>query len=352
MPEPPRSSSPPPPRSRFRGKPAVTAADRDAPPGDDPALQQLENRAARNRPDQLPLFTPGAAGSFTSLPGGLSPLTAASPLPVARAWYRRELEQARRPKNTIESYSYDLARLELRTGPIPISRISRKHIASFLGEAETRTTRKRRLTSVRLFFRFLIDDARVLTADPSEGYYPHQIELRTPVPLFPDEQAAILDAAEIDEPWAATAVWLMLRLGLARSELLALRRDHIDLTDPVHPVVYVFYENAKKRGKERKLEADQRFAESLATYEDQSEPLDHLFTIGPPAINSMVARVAKDAGITKPVTPLTLRHTFAVERARQGATAEELLEFLGLADDQRNRVSVARYLKLARPPLR
>ena len=339
-------------RSRFRGQQAVTAAAREAPPGNDAALARLEADAVRARPDQLPLFAPGAAGSFTALPGGLAPLAASSPLPLARAWYRRELEQARRPKNTVESYSYDLARLELWTGPVPIERISRKDIARFLGEAETRTTRKRRLTSVRRFFRFLIDDARVLKTDPSEGYYPHQIELRTPVPLFADEQTAMLAAAEADEPWAAPATWLMLMLGLARSELLALRRDHIDLTEPDHPVVYVFYDDVKKRGKERKLAADERFAALLDAYLAQSEPLDRLFTVGPPAINSMVARVAKDAGITKPVTPVTLRHTFAVEKAKQGAGEEELLALLGLADDQRNRASVARYLKLAGPALR
>lgn len=337
--------------SRFRGKQAVTAADRDLPPSDDPALARLEADAARAQPDQLPLFAPGAAGSFTTLPGGLAPLTAASPLPLARAWYRRELQQARRPKNTIESYSYDLARLELQTGPIPVERINRKHIARFLSDAGTRTTRKRRLTSVRRFFRFLIDDARVLKIDPSDGYYPHQIELRTPMPLFADEQSAILAAAGADEHWAAPAVWLMLGLGLARSELLALRRDHIDLSDPDRPIVYVFYDDAKKRSKERKLAADEQFARLLDSYLGESEPLDRLFTVGPPAINSMVSRVAKQAGITKPVTPATLRHTFAVERAKLGANEEELLELLGLADDQRNRMSVDRYLKLAGPAL-
>lgn len=352
MPKPAESASSSPRPSRFRGKQAVTAAEREAPPSGNPALARLETEAARTRPDQLPLFAPGAAGSFTALPGGLAPLTSASPLPLARAWYRRELEQARRPKNTIESYSYDLARLELRTGPIPIERISRKHIAHFLGEAETRTTRKRRLTSVRRFFRFLIDDARVLKTDPSEGYYPHQIELRTPVPLFADEQTAMLTAADADEAWAAPAIWLMLEIGLARSELLALRRDHIDLTDADNPVVYVFYDDAKRRGKERKLAANEQFVNLLDAYLAWSEPLDCLFTVGPPAINSMVARVAKEAGITKPVTPLTLRHTFAVEKAKQGASAEELLELLGLADDQRNRASVARYIKLAGPALR
>jgi integrase/recombinase XerD len=339
------------PSSRFRGRDAVTTAERDQPPVDDPALARLESDAARSSPDQLSLFLPGAHGAYSVLPGGLPPLAASSSLPVARAWYRRELEQARRPRNTIESYCYDLALLETRIGPVPIDQINRGHIARFLGEAATRTTRKRRLTSVRRFFRFLIDDARVLSTDPSEGYYPHQIQLRTPVPLFAAEQAAILTAAEDDEPWAAPAVWLMMQLGLTRSELLALRRDHIETTNPDRPVVYVFYEDAKKRSKERKLAADEQFARLLGDYLEQREPLDLLFPVGPPAVNTMVARVSRAGGITKQVTPQTLRHTFAVERAKQGMNEEQLLALLGLVDDPRNRESVSRYLKLAEPAL-
>jgi len=51
------------------------------------------------------------------------------------------------------------------------------------------------------------------------------------------------------------------------------------------------------------------------------------------------------------VTPQTLRDTFAVNRAREGADEAELLRLLGLADDSRNRMSVRRYIKLAEPPL-
>jgi integrase/recombinase XerD len=61
--------------------------------------------------------------------------------------------------------------------------------------------------------------------------------------------------------------------------------------------------------------------------------------------------VREAAGLQKEVTPQTLRHTFAVDRALAGATEEDLLAVLGLANDARNRASVQRYLKLAEPPL-
>jgi integrase/recombinase XerD len=339
------------PARAMRARDGLTTEQRQTPYADDPALLRLEDEAAASVPDQLALFAPGAGGKLTPQLGGFGPLEPGSSLEIARAWYRRELEQGRRPRNTIESYCYDLGVFQEQIGPKPIDRIVRADVARFLGTAETRSTRKRRLTSLRRFFRFLVEDARVLETDPAAGFYPHLIQLKTPIPLFPDEQAALLEAAKSDEPWAAPAIWLMLRLGLTRAELLALRRDHVELTDPERPVVFVFYDDATKRGKERKLAADEEFAAVYAAYLEAVEPLDLLFPHVPPSVNGMVERVRRAAGITKEVTPQTLRHTYAVERAKAGADEQMLIALLGLADDPRNRASVARYLKLAAPPL-
>jgi integrase/recombinase XerD len=338
-------------RKRRRPIDGLTTAEREQPYSEDASLLAQEARYAQEASDQLPLFAPGPAGSFTPVLGGLPPLSAQSSLELARSWYRRELEQAGRPNNTIESYCYDLVVLEKLIGPKQIDAISQTDIARLLGDANGRSTRKRRLTSARRFFRFLIDDARVLRHDPTEGHYPHTIQLRSPVPLFATEQDIMLETAASDEPWSLPAIWLMLRLGLTRAELLALRREHIDLADPAGPVVYIFYDDPAKRGKERKLAAGEDFRAIYAAYLEERSPIDVLFPVGPQAVNGMVDRVRNAAGIQKEVTPQTLRHTFAVDRANAGATEEDLLALLGLADDARNRGSVQRYLKLAAPPL-
>ena len=335
-------------RRRLDG---VTEAERRVPHTDDPALRAMEEQAAEEAPDQLALFAPGAGGKFTPLLGGFAALRAGSSLELARAWYRRELEQGKRPRNTVESYCYDLVVMEGLIGSKPIDAIDRSDIARYLGEANSRSTRKRRLTSARRFFRWLIEDARVLGADPTAGYYPHTIQLRSPIPLFAAEQEALMAAARADEAWSGPAIWLMLRLGLSRGELLALRRDHIDLAEPERPVIFVFYEDVTKRGKERKLAADEVFAELYVAYLEAKAPIDVLFPYGPQAVNGMVDRVRCAAGIRKEVTPQTLRNTYAVERAKEGADEAQLLALLGLADDPRNRMSVRRYLKLAEPPL-
>jgi integrase/recombinase XerD len=335
-------------RARLDG---VTSAERAAPYADDPHLLELERAAAERKPDQLELFSPGPAGAFAPLLGGVPALEPGCSLTLARSWYRRELEQARRPANTIESYCYDLVKLEELTGSIPIDAITRSHIATFLGDASNRATRKRRLTSARRFFAFLVDDAKVLAEDPTAGFYPHLIQLRSPIPLFADEQEALLAAAAEDEPWSLPAIWLMMRLGLTRGELLALRPEHIDLNDPERPIVYVFYEDVAKQGKERKLAADAEFARIYAEFIAKRPPVDLLFPVGFQAVNGMVERVRRAAETAKEVSPQTLRHTFAVDRAKDGADEKQLLALLGLADDPRNRESVRRYLKLAGPAL-
>ena len=313
---------------------------------------RLETEAAEKAPAQLPLLgIDETAGGFTALLGLLPALEATSSLNLAAAWFRRDLEKAGRPNNTIESYLYDLVILEKATGSKTIEEIAPADIARLLSSADNRSTRKRRLTSVRQFFAYLTGVAKVLEKDPTEGFFPHSITLKSPTILFANEQTALVEAARADEPWSLTAIWLMMRLGLSRQELLAVRRGHIDLSDPSVPVVHIAYEEAVKRNKERRIAGDVQFATIYQDYLDRRQPADLLVPYGFQAVNEMVARVAAAAELNKHVTPQVLRHAFAIDRARQGADEKELLALLGLADDPRNRESVRRYLKLAAPAL-
>jgi integrase/recombinase XerD len=298
---------------------------------------------------QPPLFEVTGRSAYAPQIAGVNALNPSSPLPVACYWFRRYLEQSQHPHNTVESYLYDLRIFEQVVGPKPIDQIVARDIARYLGEANTRSTRKRRLTSVSQLFKWLVAGARMLESDPTESFYPDHIPLKTPRPLFDAEQRALVDAALRDSTRAAAMVWLMLYLGLSRGEVLALRRDHIDQSDPEQPVVYVFYDNPRWRGKERKLLANAEFAAIYDAFVAELTPVDLLFEMLPQSVNKLTERVARSAGISKHVTPQTLRDTYAVERARDGADEEQLIALLGLADDPRNRMSVRRYIKLAAP---
>ena len=316
---------------------------------DEAHAQHDEQEAEPGGDFQPPLFDVVSPGAYGPRISGVAALTPESPLPVARYWFRRYLEQSQHPKNTIESYLYDLSIFEQVVGLKTIDSVTARDIARYLGEANTRSTRKRRLTSVSQLFKWLSNSARMLDNDPTESFYPDHIPLKTPRPLFETEQRAVLDAAAKDSSRSAIMVWLMLRLGISRGELLTLRRDHIDFTEPDAPLVYIYYDNPRWRGKERKLQADMEFATLYEAFVAEYVPVDLLFEMLPQSVNKLVERVAKAAGISRHVSPQTLRDTWAVERARDGADEHQLLALLGLADDSRNILSVRRYIKLAAP---
>ncbi len=160
---------------------------------DDPdsALSLEPTDGGRVVAEQPPLFEITNDGRLRPRLALMAELTPTASLEVARWWFRRELEITGHPPNTVESYCYD----QNLIGPKPINRITVRDVGHFLDQSRTRSTRKRRLTSVGSFFDFLIKKAKVLTADPSDGFVPEHIPLKTPNPLFDNEQEALLAAA-------------------------------------------------------------------------------------------------------------------------------------------------------------
>src|SRR6478672_3506168 len=277
-------------------------------------------------PYQPPLFTLTARGELIRPVAEIPNLTAASSLEIARWWYRRHLEQERRPINTITSYMYDLALLQDFIGPKPVERINEGDVRRFLDLAQNKSTRKRRLTSIGGLFRYLIKDEKILTEDPSDKFFPDFIQLKTPQVLFPDEQERLLEAAREENSRTYLIVWLLLKLGLTRAELLALKVDHIDMSDAENPLVYIFYDDVRWQPKERKLAATAEFGEAFRKFVLEYKPERRLFEMMPQSVNKLVDRVALAAGIGKRVTPQSLRDTFAVEQAKNGATETKLLQ--------------------------
>lgn len=276
-----------------------------------------------------------------------TPVTPFTALSIARMWFRQHLVDHDRPENTVESYTYDLVVLEHRISDKPLHRINETDIAMYLAEASNKVTRKRRLTSVKAFFRYLTEDLKVLKADPTEGFSPHPLEHRLPEILSADEQEKLMTAALADEPWSGVAIWLMMRLGLGRTELLALKRDHIDRTAVAGPEVLIAYDSPGKHMKQRTLKADDEFAEMYSVFLEEKDPREVLFPYGPQAVNGMVDRVAAAAGIARKLTPQLLRQTAAVDMARQGHSINEMLALLGMANDARNRETVRMYIAAA-----
>ncbi|HET6313396.1 MAG TPA: tyrosine-type recombinase/integrase [Chloroflexia bacterium] len=303
------------------------------------------------RPVQAELFTISARGELMQPVADIPALGPTSSLDVARWWFKRHLEQQKRPINTIDSYMYDLALFQSTLGNKTLDRIDKTDLANFLGQANNKSTRKRRLTSLQGLYRYLVNKEKVLEKNLADSFFPDYIPLKTPQVLFPAEQEALLEAARAENARTALIVYLLLKLGLTRTELLALKVDHVDISEPEQPVVYVYYDDIRSQKKERKLGANLEFTEAFQAYVAEFEPVSRMFNLLPQSVNKMVDRVAEEAGISKRVTPQSLRDTFAVEQAKAGADEKKLLLILGLAPDSRNRKSVQRYIKLAAPPV-
>lgn len=292
----------------------------------------------------LPLVAAG--GPKLASPEPLSP---DCPLETARWWYKVALEMDGHPPNTVAAYTNDLAILQAQVGSKALRLITDQDIGVYLESAKRKSTRKRRLTSAREFFAYVILQQKVVLRDPTESYFPERINLKTPVPLFAADRARLLATAEQDGPRSFLLVYLPLELGLNRTELLNLRREHFDLSNPEAPVVYVSYPDPRWRHKERRLLADERLAHNYLALEPLGDD-DRIFPFLPQALNAWLHRLARASELARPVTPQMLRDTFGVEQARQGKGEDELLAVLGLASDPRNRDSVRRYIKLAQPP--
>lgn len=303
------------------------------------------NRDLLDRPGQPSLFEP----EFLEGGAPAERLTPTGSLRVARLWFRRHLEQLGRPRNTVQSYLYDLSILEEEIGLKPLNEITKQDIAHYLGEANTRSTRKRRLTSASGLFKWLVNDIQILDTDPTAEFYPDHIPLKTPRPLLPDQERSFLEAAERDSSRAYLMAKLMLEAGLSRGEILALKRPHLDFSDPKQAWVQVIYDDPRYANKERRLPLGPGYQEAFERFGNDYQPEERLFEMLPQSVNKLVERVAKAAGIPKQVSPQTLRDTYAVNQARAGADESSLLQLLALADEARNRSSVQRYIRVADP---
>lgn len=274
-------------------------------------------------------------------------LNSRSNLDVARWWFRSFLEQLNRPKNTIASYMYDLAGFEEFIGSKTLDKVSSSDVANYLAQSQKKSTRKRRLTSMGAFFKYLIQTEKVLDKDPTDNFYADFIPLKTPIVLDPQEQEEMLEASGRENSRTFLMIFFMLRMGFTRTELLAIQPEHIDTSDAEHPQVYVSYDDKRWAKKERKVSTIAEFSPAFKSYIEEFQPGRKLFEMLPQSVNKLVERVAREAEINKKVTPQSLRDTFAVECARNGSNSSELLKILGLAPDPRNRMSVDRYTKLA-----
>jgi integrase/recombinase XerD len=249
--------------------------------------------------------------------------------------------------NTVEAYVRDLRRLgefAASKGVRDPGRLSRTHLRDHVYLLKdlglSAATIRRAVSSIRTYYRFLAGEGRV-SDDPSDRLAAPRRGRTLPDTLSVSEVVALLAAPHLDDPlaWRDRALLeLAYGAGLRVSELCGLVVTDLLLTENL---VRVF----GKGGKERLVPIGRSVIGAISVYLHTVRPtLDRGKSGGRLLLNArgqplsrvgawgIVKRAAARAGITKRVTPHTLRHSFATHLLEGGADLRAVQEMLGHAD--------------------
>ena len=271
----------------------------------------------------------------------VQPLNERSSIAACALPYQQELELRGKSNYTITCFLSDLKMFSDFVGrDTPVGRIAKEQLTDWLmklkfgvpGHVPAPKTMARRVTFLKNFFSWLTSEG-VIREDPSAS-----LILERPLPplpelLFDNEVQRLLEAAA-QEPRCHCLVYLVLHAGLKKEEVMGLKLEHIDLSNPREPRITVhFAASTGKQHRERTLALPEEFVAILEAYRAKYHPVSELFSCTDRNLNYILARAVKEAGIKKRVTLQLLRDTFAVQQLRAGVPPETLREKLGLSDE-------------------
>jgi integrase/recombinase XerD len=256
------------------------------------------------------------------------------------------LEQGNSPR-TLEAYRRDVERLVdyARTkgvqAPTDVtSRTLREFVYHLKDLGLSPSSIRRNISAVRTYFRFLLADG-VVVRDPSERLETPQRWRTLPDVLTVQEVERLLAAPTLDDPFAfrdRAMLELAYGAGLRVSEWITLGVRDALLEDKL---VRVF----GKGSKERLVPIGRTAIGAVATYLRELRPrLERGSGKGVLFLNArgeplsrmgawkILRRYVERAGITKEVSPHTLRHSFATHLLEGGADLRAVQEMLGHAD--------------------
>jgi integrase/recombinase XerC len=224
---------------------------------------------------------------------------------------------------------------------IKIDEVNALIIRGYLGwlhKKNKKTTIARKLSTLRSFFRFLVKRG-IISDNPAESILTPKQEKNIPEYLPVDEMFRLLDSIQsggILDLRNRAIFETLYSCGIRVSELVGL--DVFDV-DPAGSVIRVL----GKGSKERIVPIGRKALAAVRTYQEQLKnewgiSADHN---GPLFLNKnkgrltarSVARIldnlVKSCGLLKPVSPHTMRHTFATHMLDAGADLRIVQELLG-----------------------
>lgn len=249
--------------------------------------------------------------------------------------------------HTVANYLRDVRRLARHAaakgvrGPDAVTAASlREFVYDLKDLGLAPATIRRQISAVRTYYRFLMAEGHA-TRDPSERLESPKQWRRLPSVLGAAEVGRLLDAPNTDEPLAIRDRALLefaYATGARVSELVGLALQDVLYEEGVARIF-------GKGGKERIVPVGRRALGAVALYVREIRPrfdrgkgrgIVFLNARGTPLSRvgawSIIKRAARLAGLTKRVTPHTLRHTFATHLLEGGADLRAVQEMLGHAD--------------------
>lgn len=258
-----------------------------------------------------------------------------------------DLEQRRgASRHTVHNYGLDLTHFEewlADRGTVAWRDVDRQSVRAWIawmhGEGYAASSIGRKLSAARALFRYLVREA-VIARSPLVLVPPPKRARMLPNVLSVDEIERLLECPDRSAPLGLrdrAMLETMYATGLRVSELLSLSIDSIDWTR--HSVAVI-----GKGSKERIVLLGELALDALESYIHHGRPvlqrgeecpalfLSHL---GRPlsvrGFHLILKGHLQKAGIERPVTPHTLRHSFATHMLEGGADLRTVQELLGHA---------------------
>lgn len=251
--------------------------------------------------------------------------------------------------NTRAAYLRDLRLLQKALGlqdSEGLLGVSRRQLLAYLSQLKqsgrSASTIARRLASIKAFYRFLTAE-HYLRRDPAEVLEAAQKGLHLPKFLSVQDVDKLLEQPNLgtlDGYRDKTMLETLYATGMRVSELVSVPLQNVDLK-----MQYLIVMG--KGSKERMLPLGRTALKYLERYisvvrpqllHGKPEGVQELFVTswgGPMTrqrVNELIEGYAKDAGITKRVTPHMLRHSFATHLLNNGTDLRVVQELLGHAD--------------------
>lgn len=252
-------------------------------------------------------------------------------------------------ENTVKSYSSDLRNylyyLSEKLNIDDPNDITIEAIKKFLAYLKklgySSTSSSRALSSIKSFHKFLFLERRTKT-NPAINLASPKLDKKLPTVLSIDEVLKLLDSLDDSTPYNLrnhAMIELVYATGLRVSELVNLKLNNLRLTNKVISTI-------GKGNKERIIPINDYANKILRKYLIEARPklvisskdqgyvfLNNQGTaISRQSFFLLLKDLAKKAGITKEISPHTLRHSFATHLLEAGTDLRLIQEMLGHED--------------------